>query len=75
MVQLYEIVEEEDKAPEMKFADEAPDMATEALKGLEQWANLYPCVLKNGRTTHKKPEGMDDETWGEKLAVLNEEDK
>ena len=72
---LYEIVEEEDKAPEMKFADEAPDMATEALKGLEQWANLYPCVLKNGRTTHKKPEGMDDETWGEKLATLNEEDK
>ena len=32
---LYEIVEEEDKAPEMKFAEEVPDMGTDALRSLE----------------------------------------
>ena len=67
---LYEIVEEEDKAPEMKFAEEAPDMGTEALRSLEQWSNLYPIILQNGRTSHKKPEGMDEEAWAEQLAGL-----
>ena len=72
---LYEIVEEEDKAPEMKFAEEAPDMGTEALRSLEQWSNLYPIILQNGRTSHKKPEGMDEEAWAEQLAGLQESDK
>ena len=67
---LYEIVEEEDKAPEMKFTEEAPPMGTEELRSLEAWSNLYPIVLKAGRTTHLKPIGLDEEAAEAELAAL-----
>ena len=68
---LYEIVEEEEgKAPEMKFTEEAPPMGTEELRSLEAWSNLYPIILKAGRTVHLKPTGMDEEAAEARLAEL-----
>ena len=73
---LYEMAEEEEgKLPEMKFAEEAPPMGTEELKSLEAWCNIYPIILKCGRTTHLKPTGMDEEAAEARLAELMEEDK
>ena len=69
------MVEEEDKAPEMKFAEEAPPMGTTELASLEAWGNLYPIILKAGRATHLKPTGMDEEAAEARLAELMEEDK
>ena len=73
---LFEMVEEEEgKAPEMKFSEEAPPMGIEELRSLEAWSNLYPIILKAGRTSHIKPEGLDEETAEAKLAEMMEEDK
>ena len=74
---LYELVEDEEGKlpPELKFTEEAPDMGTEALRSLEAWGNLYPIILKAGRTTHLKPAGMDEEAAEARLAELQEEDK
>ena len=73
---LYEMGEEEEgKLPEMKFAEEAPPLGTDELRSLEAWSNLYPIILKAGRTTHLKPTGMDEEAAEARLAELMEEDK
>ena len=73
---LYELAEEEEgKLPEMKFAEEAPPTGTEELRSLEAWSNLYPIILRSGRTTHLKPLGMDEEAAEARLAELMEEDK
>jgi len=53
----------------MKFSDEFSIPSTEELKSLEVWANVSPSILKNGRTTHIAPEGLNDE---EKEAFLSE---
>ena len=73
---LYELTEEEEgKLQEMKFSEEAPPLGTEELRSLEAWSNVYPIVLKSGRTTHQKPTGLDEEAADAKLAELMEEDK
>ena len=59
----------------MRIADEPPALGTTELQSLEAWANLYPNILQNGRTSHVKPDDMDDETWEAKLADLAETDK
>ena len=69
---LYEIDEE---TQEMKFAEEFTMPGTEELKSTEAWGNLYPIILKAGRTTHIEPEGMADEEKEEYMAKLADEDK
>ncbi len=53
----------------MKFADEFNMPGTEELKSLESWVNVSSSILKNGRTTHLAPLGLDDEA---KEAYLSE---
>ena len=56
------------RAPEMKFSEEAPTLGTEELRSLEAWSNLYPIILKAGRTSHLKPIGLDEEAAEAELA-------
>jgi len=63
---LFEIDEETNL---MKFAEEFAMPSSEELKSLETWSNVAPSVLKNGRTTHMAPEGLDEEA---KEAYLGE---
>ena len=74
---LYEIPEEGEEGvkPEMRMVDEPPPMGSADLLSLEAWGNLYANILKGGRTSHVKPDDMDDEVWEGKLADLAEEDK
>ena len=57
------------------MVDEPPPMGSADLLSLEAWGNLYANILKGGRTSHVKPDDMDDEVWEGKLADLAEEDK
>ena len=59
----------------MKLVDEPPALGTADLLSLEAWGNLYPNIVKAGRTTHVKPDDMDEEAWEARLAELAEEDK
>lgn len=57
------------------MVDELPAMGSADLLSLEAWSNLYGNILKTGRTSHVKPDDMDDEAWDGRLAELAEEDK
>ena len=54
----YEIDEESNA---VKFAEEGPDLSTDALKSLEAWSHYPPLILKAGRCTHPVPEGAGGE--------------
>ena len=73
----YEMTEPENEGDkvEMKLAEEPPTLNSTELQSLEAWGNLYPNILKAGRTTHVKPDDVDDETWEGQLAEIAETDK
>ena len=73
----YEFTEPENEGEkaEMKLAEEPPTLNSTELMSLEAWGNLYPNILKGGRTTHVKPDNVDEETWEGQLADLAESDK
>lgn len=52
----------------MKFAEEFALPPTEELKSLEVWGNTQSNILQVGRTTHKAPEGLEDEAKDAYLA-------
>jgi len=55
-----------------------PDFAmpsVEELKSLENWCNMWPIILKNGRCSHIAPEGMDEDAAAEYMDKQAEEDK
>lgn len=68
---LFEIDEETNL---MKFAEEFAMPSSEELKSLETWSNVAPSILKNGRTTHLAPEGLDDEAKEAFLSEQSEKD-
>jgi hypothetical protein len=59
----------------MKLADEPPTLNSTELQSQEAWGNLYANILKAGRTTHVKPDDVDEETWEGQVAELAETDK
>ena len=67
--------EAEGEKAEMRLAEEPPTLNSTELQSLEAWGNLYPNILKAGRTTHVKPDDVDDETWEAQVADLAETDK
>lgn len=62
---LYEMDEETNQ---MKFTEEFALPPTEELKSTEAWGNTQANILNVGRTTHKAPEGLDDEAKDAYLA-------
>lgn len=68
---LFELDEETNL---MKFAEEFAMPSTEELKSLEAWSNVAPSILKNGRTTHMAPDGLDEEAKDAYLAEMGEKD-
>lgn len=69
----YEIDEE---SQAVKFAEEGPDLGTDALRSLEAWCHYPPLILNAGRCTHPVPEGAGGEDGGEneELTKLQESD-
>lgn len=49
--------------------------STDELRSLENWVNVWPIVLKNGRCSHVAPEGLDEDAAQEYLDKMAEEDK
>lgn len=58
----------------VKFAEEGPDLSTDALKSLEAWAHYPPIILNAGRCTHPEPDIADEEARNDAIAKLNETD-
>lgn len=69
------IFEVEEDSGDMKMAEEPASLPCEELEKFENWGNFLPIILKAGRTTHVKPQGMTDEEADELLAKLGDEDK
>jgi hypothetical protein len=58
----------------MKFAEEFTMPSAEELKSLESWSNIAPSILKNGRTAHLAPEGLDEEAKEAYMSEQSEKD-
>lgn len=67
----YEIDEE---SGAVKFAEEGPDLGTEALKSLEAWSHYPPLILQAGRCTHPEPDIADEEAKTAAIEALNTSD-
>lgn len=44
------------------------------MTGKEAWQYFSPSILRNGRTTHIKPEGMEEEEAEKEMKKLAERD-
>jgi radial spoke head protein 4A len=69
---MFEVDEETN---EVKLAEETPDMSTEAMKSLENWAHMQPNILKVGRCSHMAPANLNEEQVEEYMGKMAEEDK
>jgi len=58
----------------LKYTEDWTLPGTEELKSLESWGHLPNVILKNGRTSHYIPVGLDDEAVDELKGKLEEQD-
>lgn len=68
------MLEFDDEANELKYAEEWALPSTEELKSLESWGHLPNVILKSGRTSHYIPPGLDEEAADEIKTKLEEQD-
>lgn len=66
---------EVDDENEVKFADDFVFPSVDELKSLEAWGNVYPLILKAGRTKHYVPPEIGEDDQEEYLGKLEEDDK
>ena len=60
--------------PEVRFAEEWAFPKTEELRDLANWGNVYPIILKVGRTTHTQPQGVPEEELQAAIDELDAKD-